>query len=71
MNKIYKKHLFFLTKNYNWDLIPEDRKYNIVKGYVMGIDKPTNKRQELARLIYNKKLTHSELLELAIGITIN
>lgn len=70
-NKIYNKHLFFITKNLNWDNMPEDRRYKVVKDYVMGIDKPTNKRQDLARLIFNKTLLHNELLELAIGITIN
>lgn len=70
-NKIYNKHLFFIKKDLNWDLMPEDRKYKKVFEYVMGINRQDNKRQELARIIHNKNLTHDQLLELAINITIS
>ena len=77
MNKLYNKHLFFISKGLNWDLMPEERKYSRVHDYVMGAHIPTNKRQDLARKLHYLKLhegvkpTSSELLEMAIGVTIN
>ena len=76
-NKLYNKHLFFISKDLNWDTMPEQRKYDRVHGYVMSVKIPTNKRQDLARKLHYLKLhdgitpTSSELLELAIGVTIN
>lgn len=76
-NKLYKKHLFFVSKGLNWESMPEERKLAHVQHYVLGVDKPVNKRQDLARKLHYLKTsqgitpTSSELLELAIGITIN
>ncbi len=77
MSKLYDNHLFFLSKGLNWDGMPEDRRYKRVHNYVLGVNIPTNKRQDLARKLHFLKLhdgitpTSSELLELAIGVTIN
>lgn len=77
MNKIINKHMFFISKGLNWEDMPEERKLARVKEYVMGADKQDNKRQDLARKLHYLKLhdgvtpTSSELLELAVGITIN
>lgn len=76
MNKLYNKHLFFISKNLNWDNMPEDRKYQKVHEYVMNSKIADNKRQDLARKLHYLKLhdgvtpNSSELLELAIGVTI-
>lgn len=76
-SKLYNKHLFFISKGLNWDTMPEQRKYDRVHDYVMGVNIPTNKRQDLARKLHYLKLhegitpTSSELLEMAIGVTIN
>lgn len=77
MNKLVSKHLYFVSKGLNWAEMPEDRKYDKVFSYVMGADKPVNKRQDLARKLHYLKTsqgvtpTSSELLEFAIGVTIN
>jgi len=57
--------------------MPEERKYKRVHEYVLGGHLPVNKRQDLARKLHYLRTsqridpTHSELLELAIGVTIN
>ena len=77
MSKIYDKHLFFVSKGLNWEDMPEERRLARVREYVMGADKQDSKRQDLARKLHYLKLhdgitpTASELLELAIGVTIN
>ena len=77
MSKLYDKHLFFVSKGLNWDDMPEERKYKRVHDYVMGGHLPVSKRQDLARKLHylktNQRIdpTHSELLDLAIGVTIN
>ena len=76
MNKIISKHLFFISKDINWENMPEYRKYNTVHEYVLGVKHPVNKRQDLARKLHYLKQdgitpTAVELLELAVGITIN
>lgn len=77
MSKLYDKHLFFVSKGLNWSDMPEERKYARVHAYVMGVQIPTNKRHDLARKLHYLKTaqriepTSSELLELAIGVTIN
>lgn len=77
MSKLYDKHLFFVSKGLNWDDMPEERKYKRVHDYVLGAHLPVNKRQDLARKLHYLKTseridpTSSELLELAIGVTIN
>lgn len=77
MNKVINKHLFFVSKGLNWTDMPEERKFKRVFDYVMGVDKPANKRQDLARQLHYLKTsqgitpTSDELLELAVGITIN
>lgn len=77
MSRLYDKHLFFISKNLNWDAMPENRRYNRVYDYVLGVNIPVNKRMDLARKLHYLKLhdgitpTSDELLELAIGVTIN
>lgn len=77
MSKLYDKHLFFISKSLNWDDMPEERKYKRIHDYVLGVNVPVNKRQDLARMLHHLKTaervdpTSSELLELAIGVTIN
>lgn len=77
MSKLYDKHLFFVSKNLNWEAMTEEKKFKKVAEYVMGVQHPTNKRQDMARILHGLKLrdgvepNHAELLELAIGITIN
>lgn len=76
MSKLYDKHLFFVSKGLNWDNMPEERKYKRVHDYVLGVNIPVNKRQDLARKLHYLKLhegitpNSDELLELAIGVTI-
>ncbi len=31
MSKLYDKHLFFVSKGFNWDDMPEERKYKRVQ----------------------------------------
>jgi len=77
MDKLVKKHLFFVSKGLNWEGMPEERKLQKVQAYVLGVDKPTNKRQDLARKLHYLKMhdgitpNSEELLELAIGVTLN
>ena len=76
-SKIYNKHLYFISKGMNWDNMPEDRKFITVKNYVLSVKHPDNKRQDLARKLHYLKVhdgitpSSSELLEMAIGITLN
>ena len=57
--------------------MPEERKYKRVHEYIFNNNIAVNKRQDLARKLHYLKLhdgvtpNYSELLELAIGITIN
>ena len=77
MSKLYDKHLFFVSMGLNWDDMPEERKYKRIHDYVLGVNIPVNKRQDLARKLHYLKLhegitpNSDELLELAIGVTIN
>jgi len=77
MSKLYDKHLFFISKGLNWADMPEERKYIKVKEYVLSPKIADNKRQDLARKLHFLKLhdgitpTSSELLEIAIGVTVN
>lgn len=76
MSRLYDKHLFFVSKGLNWDDMPEERKYKRIHDYVLGVNIPVNKRQDLARKLHYLKLhegitpNSDELLELAIGVTI-
>ena len=72
-NKLFNKHLFFISKSLNWDVIPEDRKLEYVRQYALGVQHPSNKRQDLARALYNLKnegieVDSNKMLELAIQV---
>lgn len=68
-DKQVNKHLLFVSKRLNWTTMPEERRIDKVKSYVLNKCKNDGKRQDFARALHtHNPVTSYEMLTIALEV---